>query len=225
MIGIVDYDDERSIGSRIRRRRMNGLLELIRVIAAKKKGKAFRVLDVGGTYQYWSSVPTSFLNEFDIEIILLNLTVYPLPQDARRFKSIAGDACNLVGMEDKSFDLVHSNSVIEHVGNWSRMRQMAMEMSRVGHAIYIQTPYFWFPIEPHFLMPFLHWLPLSIRCKVAMSMRMGNWPKAKNFEEAIAAQQSAVLLDKRMMESLFPDAEIRFERLFLLPKSLIATRS
>ena len=189
------------------------------------KGKTFRVLDVGGTHGYWKQVPIEFFEKFNVEIVLLNLVAPPLPQGCIRFLTRAGDACNLADIIDKEFDLVHSNSVIEHVGTWQNMQLMAKEMARVGRTIFIQTPYFWFPIEPHFVTPFLHWLPLSIRCKLAMLMSLGNWPKAKTTDEAMRAQQSAVLLDVNMMRELFPSSTLQFERFFGLPKSIIAIKA
>lgn len=221
---LINYQNERSLASRLRKKRMQSLLLLIEKLAAGRQNTPLRILDVGGTHLYWKMVPDGFLEKMNIEIVLLNLTRQDLPADAKRFSAIAGDACDLNSMADNAFDLVHSNSVIEHVGSWQNMRRMASEMSRVGRALYVQTPYFWFPIEPHFLMPMLHWLPISLRCKLAMRMPLGNWPKAQTLDEAMAAQHSAILLDRRMIQELFPDCSLVFERFAGLPKSLIATR-
>lgn len=220
----INYQDERSFASKLRKKRMQKLLLLIEKLSTERHHDTLRILDVGGTHLYWKMVPEAFLERMNIEIVLLNLTRQNLPSDAKRFSSIAGDACDLTGLADNTFDLVHSNSVIEHVGTWRNMRRMASEMSRVGRALYVQTPYFWFPIEPHFLMPMLHWLPMSLRCKLAMRMAMGNWPRAQSMNEAMEAQHSAVLLDKRMFQELFPGCTVSFERLAGFPKSLIATR-
>ena len=35
-------------------------------------------------------------------------------------------------------------------------------MRRVAKQYYVQTPYKWFPIEPHFLTPLVHYLPKPI---------------------------------------------------------------
>ena len=182
-----------------------------------------RILDLGGTYIYWSIFPKDWLEKYNVTITLLNLEAIPLPKEAsERFESVIGNACELTRYEAKEFDFVHSNSVIEHVGNWTDMCSMASESNRVGMAYYHQTPYFWFPIEPHFLCPFLHWLPMPIRVKIAKSVALGHYPKAVSVDEAMRAQTSAVLLDKSMMRSLFVGASIEFERFFGLPKSLVA---
>ena len=217
---LVNYEDPDSFASRLRRKRMNIVIRLMESAHARKG--VCRILDIGGTYAYWRHVPVRLLDALNVEIVLLNLSDFELPKDAVRFSKIIGDACDLTVFSNGEFDLTHSNSVIEHVGSWDAMTQMAKEMSRVGCSYYVQTPYFWFPIEPHFLCPFLHFMPLSLRVKIARRIALGNWPRAENSDEAVRAQQSVMLLDKEMMISLFPDAVFTFERLLGIPKSIIA---
>jgi hypothetical protein len=94
----------------------------------------------------------------------------------------------------------------------------------VAPAHFIQTPYFWFPIEPHCRTPFFHWMPESWRLRLVMSRRLGFWPRAKDVDSAMKQVQSAVLLDRRMYQSLFPDSDVRPERFLALTKSLVALR-
>lgn len=185
-----------------------------------------RVLDLGGTRLYWALFDSDWLRTMRVTVTLLNVTASPPENDPHSmFDAVAGDACDLGRFEKGEFDLVHSNSVIEHVGDWDRMRSMAAESMRVGRSIYHQTPYFWFPIEPHFLVPFIHWLPLPVRAAIALRTSLGNWPRAKTLDEAVRAQTSSRLLDKSMMRSLFPDATLEFERVLGAPKSIIAYRA
>ncbi|MCS6814161.1 MAG: methyltransferase domain-containing protein [Cyanobacteria bacterium] len=60
---------------------------------------------------------------------------------------------------DKSFDLVFSSAVIEHVGSREQQRMFVRELSRVGHTVCITTPNRWYPIEFHTILPLVHWLP------------------------------------------------------------------
>jgi hypothetical protein len=61
--------------------------------------------------------------------------------------------------EDRSFDVVHSNAVIEHVGPGEAQARFVAELVRVGWAGAISTPLREFPVDSHTNLPVLHWLP------------------------------------------------------------------
>lgn len=88
---------------------------------------------------------------------------YQIPPEYDNISSVSGDATDLREYEDKSFNLVFSNSVIEHVGDFTAQRKMAKEMMRVGKHCYLQTPNRYFPLEPHFLFPCFQFLPIRLR--------------------------------------------------------------
>ena len=140
-------------------------------------------------------------------------------------KSLIGDARDLSLFADMSFNLVHSNSVIEHVGQWQDMKAMADEVRRLAPTYFVQTPYFWFPIDPHNATVFFHWLPESVRVSMLMRRPRWQWGQAPDVDTAMRQIQSVTLLDRRMFASLFPDATIHCERFFGLTKSLIAVRA
>lgn len=213
---LVNYGNPRSVGSRLRVRRLAYLMPLMETIF-REKG-AVRILDVGGTVQYWSLVAPDYLTARRAEITLVNLPGALHDAAVPPFRVAEGDGCDLAMFADHAFDLVHSNSVVEHVGDWSRMKAFAHEVRRLAPTYFVQTPNFWFPIEPHFICPFIHWLPEPVRVRLLLLTR-------ETVDEAVAAVQNARLLNRTMMASLFPDAEIVTERLALLPKSLIAIRS
>jgi hypothetical protein len=141
-----------------------------------------------------------------------------------RFSSLSGDARDLCHLDDLSFDLVHSNSVIEHVGLWRDQYRMAQEVRRLGPRYFVQTPNFWFPVEPHFRMPFIHWLPEPWRASLVMRRACGFYPLARSCDEAHRILDDARLIDARAMTALFPDAVIERERFAGFTKSLIAIR-
>lgn len=213
------YKNEKSLGSRLRRRRFAVVKEMLEEIS--KAGSPLRILDIGGTELYWQPFLKD-IEAFDCQITLVNLR----PADATnpRFTSLEGDA-RALPFADQSFDFVHSNSTIEHVGRWPDMKAMAAEVRRLAPSYYLQVPYFWFPVEPHFRAPFLHWLPEQVRARLLMQFGFGyGGRRRETLDEAMIALQSSQLLDVKQLQVLFPDAEIRKERFFGFAKSLMAMR-
>jgi len=217
------YIDPDSLGPRMRARRIAPLVELIDRIH-KEKG-AVSILDVGGRESYWKCLDPEFLRSHGVTITILNLPSDLAGQDNDLFKYAVGDACDLGEYPDDSFDIVHSNSVIEHVGNWEKVKAFARETRRVAPNLFIQTPYFWFPVEPHFVKVAHHWLPKSLRVSMWLRFKMGERGRARNIDEAMhKLDGEPYLLDMRMFRYLFPDCEIIKERFYLFTKSLVAFR-
>ena len=180
-----------------------------------KGGKKIKVLDIGGTEDYWNSMGLQLGN--NIEIVLLNL--YKIEVKGAGFSSIKGDACNLEAMPDKSFDLVFSNSVIEHLFSIENQQKMASEVMRVGKNYYIQTPNKFFPIEPHWVFPFFQFLPFGLKVFLTKNFNLGHIPKAKNKQEAIDLVNEVNLLSKKELENLFSESKFYIEKFMGFHKS------
>lgn len=206
---------------RFRQKRIQPFLNLIRNVY-QQKGEV-RILDLGGTREYWNIFPENFLNECNVTVTVVNFASVAFEQQ-QRITFYEGNACSLPMLQNNSFDVVHSNSVIEHVGRWEQMCQFAQEARRLAPRHWIQTPYYWFPVEPHFMTPFYHWLPWSWRVKMLQRFDLGNWKRCPNLDDAVRAIESSVLLDTAMFRHLFPDSTLRVERVMLCAKSLIAVR-
>ncbi|HSV66380.1 MAG TPA: methyltransferase domain-containing protein [Mycobacteriales bacterium] len=219
---LANYDNPRSIGSRIRARRIGFLLGLIK--AAHASNGKVDVLDVGGTRAYWDVLPAGTMDRYDVRVTIVNLPGLAHPADDGRFRYVEADGCALP-YPDHAFDIASSNSVIEHVGDWVRMREFAEEIRRTARLYVVQTPYFWFPIEPHFMAPMFHWLPEQWRFRLLLHLRLGHAGRSGTVDEAVRRVQSARLVDRTMLRSLFPDGDLHAERMLGLPKSLIVTRS
>jgi hypothetical protein len=218
---LVDYDDPRSFGSRLRARRARALRSLVREVYEQQG--SVRIVDVGGLRRYWNIMPDGFLAEHRVEVTLVN-PVRQERQEADGFHFVHGDGCDLSMFDDGSFDIAHSNSVIEHVGGWDRVQRFAAEMRRVAPRYFVQTPNFWFPVEPHFMTPFFHWLPRPTRIWLMMRFALGPWPRAASIDAATRTEEEVRLLNRKMLSCLFPDAEIVTEWFLLMPKSLVAIK-
>lgn len=216
-----DYDNPNSLASRFRRARARHIVGLIQAVFAERG--ACRIVDLGGRPDYWSVVDRAVLEACRVRITTVNLE-NQAPTDDPLFDQRTGDALAL-DAEDGAFDIAHSNSVIEHVGDWDRMERFAAETRRLAPRYYVQTPYFWFPVEPHFSAPFFHWAPESTRARWLMRRDHGFMRRTDDLGEAMRAVQHARLLDKAMMRQLFPDARLEEEKVAGLTKSLMAVRA
>lgn len=179
-----------------------------------------RILDMGGDAAYWQfEMPAS-----GVEIWLLNIEARE-PSPDPRFHVIQGDARNVAQFEDLSFDFVHSNSLIEHVGRWDDMKRVAAEIRRLAPRYYVQTPNFWFPLDPHSNAPILHWLPQPVQRRMVSRKARGFYAKATSLDHAMQIVEGTSMLDRAQIAELFPDARVLTENVLFLTKSLIALKA
>ena len=129
-------------------------------------------------------------------------------------------------MAPRSFDIVFSNSVIEHVGGILEQRAMADGIRQVGDAYYVQTPNRRFPLEPHFVDP-LHWSPL---CHPRMPERVRIWAAShtasggSSMAEARELVAAVRLMNRPELMACFPDGTVAPETFFGLTKSWMVYR-
>ena len=103
------------------------------------------LLDVGGYPNTWTTRPQLTKRiDWKIQLNVRNLIT-----------TVVGDGCAL-DYDGGAYDIVFSNSVIEHVGDWRKQQAFANEVRRVGKKLWVQTPAYECPFEPHFLAPFVH---------------------------------------------------------------------
>jgi hypothetical protein len=201
--------------NRFRTARGRVLRKQIALLAAKL-GRPIVILDVGGRSDYWDNV--GFENIAEVRLLNNDENELIRGGSSNLFVNEVGDARRLIGYNNKSVDLVHSNSVIEHVGQWPDMCAFASEVLRVGLSGWIQTPAWEFPIEPHFRLPFLHWF--------SSPMRRAMLTASKDYRQLdVKARRYHIdrinLLSFREFRSLFPDSNIFVERV-IFPKSYTA---
>ena len=177
------------------------------------------ILDVGGFPATWDAVP-----DLQCRITILNIDRQAVSErHAEKYEMVIGDGTALA-YDDRAFDVVFSNSVIEHVGDQRQQQAFAREVSRVGRSLWIQTPAKSFFIEPHLIAPFVHWLPQRWQRRAVRYFTLRGLmtkPSPRQVDEFL---QSIRLLNYREFTALFPDCEIFVERFFGMPKSYTAIR-
>ena len=222
-----DLTNPNSLRSKIRRKRLKHLKGLITEIISRENISTINICDIGGTYRYWLIFPFDEFQNINFIITLINLEKIVSSEESKfrqllnysnvKLNSEIGNGCDMSHKSDNFYHLSHSNSVIEHVGNWREIKKFASETKRVGKYHFIQTPNYWFPIEPHYFLPFVHYFPRPIHTKLLMLF------KKKNFDEATSKFEDNRMLSKSEFRFAYPDSTFITERFYGLGKSYIAT--
>jgi hypothetical protein len=209
---IWDVSDSGSISTRMRSRRWALLGQTFPDLSE------MRVLDLGGTVNSWRLAPAQ-----PKHLTLLN----PVPQDTGTAwaTSLVGDACAPpASLTEEHFDLVYSNSVLEHIGGHFRREQFSEVVHEAADHHWVQTPYRYFPIEPHWVFPWFQHLPPTAQTTISRVWPLGNYGSIVNREETLPHVLDIELLDMTQMRHYFPGSKIAHERVMGLTKSLIAFR-
>lgn len=213
----------RSIGRWFRTRRNKALSAKIGEIAKSRNGPV-NIIDVGGSPFFWETVP-----DLDLSTVRVTLVNYEESRDREEFReSHLKDVLNFeVGdgralpHKDGAFDLAVCNSVIEHVGTYADMKRVASELERVARAAWVQVPAYGFPVEPHFSLPFVHWLGQPTRSALVRFLLR---KKYRNYgpDQMRALIEDINLLSHREFMGLFTQARYKPEKVLFLTKSHIA---
>lgn len=219
------YKDRKSIEFSFRAKRFAHIQKLIEAaLAEKPEGEKVEILDLGGSEKYWL-IGEAFIeaNRDRLHFTLINPEKQE-EKDTETFTFLVGDATDPALFAGRTFDVVHSNSVIEHVGDWAAITRFAENTRRLGKRYYMQTPNYWFPYEPHFRFMGFQWLPVAVRIWLMTKMRLGFFERQKSADDARFHVESIRLLTTGQVRKLFPDGRIEFEKIAGLAKSILAIR-
>ncbi len=197
---IQQYPFFSRVSARYRQRRVNRFIQVMNITAST------RILDVGGYPYFWSQFPVKCA----VTCLNLHERHEPAPENVRTAQYDG----RIFPFKDGSFDVVHANSVIEHVGNYHAQRIFAQEIRRVGKAFWVQTPDYWFFYEPHAQFPGFQFLPPGMKLWIGK-----HWKKAGYAHDELLSIQP---LTPSQLLDLFPGAAIWREKSCGMTKSLIA---
>jgi len=212
---IASSNNTDNLSSRFRRKRF----KIFQTYLAKVKYTSPKILDVGGTEDYWNQINLIFGINF--QPIINNISKDELNKG--NFSGIVDDGKCLSSVKDNTFDIAYSNSVIEHLSTFEEQQEMVDNLQRVAQYYFVQTPAFVFPFEPHFLFPFFHWLPRMIRIWLTLHFNLGWFNKCNNKMDAELLVDSIRILKKRELKHLFKDATLIKEKFLMMSKSYIIT--
>lgn len=205
---------ENSVSSRQRKKRLDFFLEY-----CKDLKKPLKIIDLGGSDYYWKHL--NMTDNADFEILILNNEI----QNTESFSNITfmkKDVRNLDFIKDKEYDLVYSNSLIEHLNSFEEQKKLANEIKRIGKRFFIQTPNYYFPVEPHFLFPFFQFLSVKMKTKLISNYKLGWYERQTDPFKAEELAKSIRLLKENELKDIFSGCKIYKEKYFQLTKSFIA---
>ena len=164
-------EEKDSLGNWFRNKRFKFFFDKINLL-----DKPISILDLGGKVKFWENRNLSGNPNFLITIINLESEKSGYPN----IETKVGNILELKSFKKQSFDIVFSNSVIEHLYNFQNQKKIASEILRIGKKHIIQTPNKYFFIEPHYIFPFFQYLPSKIQYKILTKTklsRLRKWDK------------------------------------------------
>ena len=207
---IFDISENKdSLGNQFREKRFSFFLKKFNKIQ-----KPVTILDIGGKINFWENRGLAGNKNYKITIVNFEKE----KSNYSNINCLIGDATNLNQFNNKSFDIVHSNSVIEHLYNFNNQSKMASEIIRVGKKHIVQTPNKFFLIEPHYLLPFFQFIPNKLKYFILTKTKLSRLKKwDKNFAKQYVREIR--LLSEKEMKLLFPNSKIYFEKFLRMNKS------
>jgi SAM-dependent methyltransferase len=196
------------LSRRFREKRMREFYRTLRVESST------RIIDLGGWGGSWKA------QAIRPQVLLLNLDGGG-PRDSLPLIQANALRCPLA---DRSFDIVFSSSLIEHLGTWENQVQLAGEIRRLGKGYWVQTPNKWFPIEPHYITPLAQLVPRRFAWMLRWVTLWG-WLLRPSPSQCRQNAEEIRLLGPREVAALFPDAVILRERFLGLTKSITAVKA
>lgn len=200
------------LGARSRRKRLQLLVPLL------IHGVDTSLVDVGGTPEFWLRAGRM------AHVTIVNISRPAIADQLPSWMECRLATGTALPYADDSFDVAFSNSAIEHLGSLAAQRSFATEIARVGRSYFVQTPSMAFPVEPHYLTPFVHWLPKRVRRRLVRRFTIWAWitHPAQGYVDRMVDEIR--LLTRTELSALFPGAGILTERFWCWPKSLIAIK-
>ena len=187
-----------------------------------------RLIDLGGTVAFWENwglarqpqLDVTLVNDHHIDKTHENESI-TLPNIRHR----RADVLSLSAADLAEYDVIFSNSLIEHLPGLQCQQQLARAIVDSGRPYFLQTPNKRSPVDPHFprpYVPFFAAYPRSVQARLLSWSALGSGSAAPSYEAALERLSNYYPLTARGVRQLFPHARIVMERPLGVPMSIIA---
>jgi hypothetical protein len=229
----------RPVEEELRSMHRSALIGAVRARAARQRSALFRrfvaglprplrIIDLGGSAQMWSRWGVTAAD--GLQIVLANdhrmdTTHRSEALPGRFISSWAVDVLDLLPSSYEEFDVVFSNSMLEHLPSRDAQQRLAATIAATGKPYFIQVPNRRCIVDPHFPHPlaaFFGLWPRDLQVWAHHRHALGSTGRAKTREAAAAAIDSYHPFSRRDLARLFPDAAVVTEWNLGLPMSLVA---
>ncbi len=188
-----------------------------------KPSEQTSILDIGGTIDFWEFYAT-YPRRLNITILNLRYPTIEGKVYRNNYQFIQANALSLP-FRNKSFDIVFSNSLIDHLYSFENQEKFASEVDRVSNNYFIQTGNKNFPYEPHYLTPFINYLSKNMQKKIVRNFTFWGLLARPTSEQVNSIVDEIILSTKSEFKSLFPDALIMEQKILAMVKSFIAIKN
>lgn len=204
-------------------------LELFYGFLKKFNRKPIRIIDLGGTVTFWKNWAIS--DDGSLQITLINnhhidKEAVGYDNSLKYIQEIIKDATTLNVDDYKNYDVIFSNSMIEHLESWDMQKKICQEIENSGISYFIQIPNKKSIIDPHFphlLVPFFAMYPKKLQAYL-LTIHGFNGGRSMSYPDSIVRMGYYNPIDERMLRKLLPGGNLVPESFLGMSASLIMTK-
>ena len=187
-----------------------------------------RLIDLGGTVKFWENWGLAKQPLLDVTVVNsheLDKCHQDDPITLPNIHRLRADVLTLTAEDFAQYDVIFSNSLIEHLPGRQLQRQLAQAIIDSKRPYFMQTPNKRSPVDPHFprpYVPFFAAYPRAVQARLLSWSALGSGSAAPSYQAALERLSNYYPLTKRDIRNLFPQARVVMERPMGVPMSIVA---
>ena len=187
-----------------------------------------RLIDLGGTVKFWEDWGLAKRPQLDVTLVNnhdRDKNHEDDPITLPNLRRLRADVLSLTAEDFAQYDVIFSNSLIEHLPGRALQQQLARAIIDSGRPYFLQTPNKHSPIDPHFprpYVPFFATYPRPLQARLLSWSSLGSGSTAPSYQAALQRLQNYYPMTVNDIRRCFPRARVVVERPLGVPMSIIA---